>query len=68
MGVNGATGFTLQLQGLLLELTTPRLSQVAPSAGGEQNVITDHNNPQRHVQLQPGATVLTLSQFFPSLH
>lgn len=43
----------MQLQGLLPELTTPLLSQVELSAGGEQNVqpghiMTDHNTPQRH--------------------
>lgn len=35
--VNAAMCFTLQLQGLLLELTTPLLSQVEPSVGGKTN-------------------------------
>lgn len=38
MGIKEATGVTLQLQGLLLELTTPLLSHVELSAGGKQNV------------------------------
>lgn len=35
MSTNQATGFTLQLQGLPLELTTPLLSHVELSGGGK---------------------------------
>lgn len=37
VSVNAAMCFTLQLQGLLLELTTPLLSHVEPSVGGKTN-------------------------------
>lgn len=37
VSTNQATGFTLQLQGLLLELTTPLLSHVELSGGGKES-------------------------------